>query len=127
MVSQCRITFCNINVTILDKFVALYKVDTTNFRSNIISKISSIAGQQNVKLSEVPVQDPVFHTPQFIVEKLSFEGDYFSLIKTMNRLQATDNIGIIRSMTLKAVGKHQGNVEARKLILDIYLESSLGI
>src|ERR1700748_900404 len=41
----------------IDKIISQYKADTTEFRSNIINVISSIAEKENVKLTEVPVQD----------------------------------------------------------------------
>jgi len=46
----------------ISRILNMYKVDTVNYRSNIISKISSIAEKENVKLSEVPVEDPALHS-----------------------------------------------------------------
>jgi len=106
----------------LDRILDLYKADTINFRSNIISKISSIAEGENVKLAEVPSQDPVYHNMLFIIQKLSFEGDFFSLMKTLNVLQSTPGIGMVRSIGIKSVGLHTSNDEIKKLILAVYLE-----
>src|SRR5260221_6065529 len=65
----------------LTNIIGHYKTDTVAFRSNIISTISSIAEKENVKLSEVPVRDPLYDTDQFIIQKLNFEGSFFALTK----------------------------------------------
>src|SRR5579863_7541671 len=44
----------------LDKIISLYQADSVNFRSNNLSTISSVAGLDDVRLSEVPSQDPVY-------------------------------------------------------------------
>jgi len=107
------------------RILNLYKADTVNFRSNIISRISSIAEKENVKLSEVPVDDPTQHNNKNIIQKLLFEGDYFSLIKTLNELQKASGIGVIRSIALKTVGSHINNDDVKKLILTVNLEISI--
>ncbi|HZX59278.1 MAG TPA: hypothetical protein VFE54_11150 [Mucilaginibacter sp.] len=109
----------NIN---LDKIISLYKADTINFRSNVLGTISSLAERENVKLSEVPSKDPVYHTSQLFIEKLDFEGDYFSLVKTLNHLQSVPQIGVIRAATMKTVGTHSSNDEVKKTVLEVYLE-----
>src|SRR5260370_37700569 len=45
----------------LGKLIDLYKADTTEFRSNILSNISAIAENENVKLTEVPTRDPLYN------------------------------------------------------------------
>lgn len=106
----------------LDKVIGSYKADTLGFRSNIISTISTIAERENVKLTEVPVQDVVYNTDHFIIEKLDFEGDYFSLSKAANNLQATSGIGVVRGETLKITRRNATNDVDKKLQLEIYLE-----
>ena len=108
--------------TNLSKIINLYKTDTISFRSIIISTISAIAEKENVKLSEVPVQDPLFHTDKFIIQKLNFEGGFFALTKVLNQLQATKNIGMLRSLDYKTVGVRSNSDETRKLVLEVYLE-----
>lgn len=100
----------------------LYKADTVNFRSNIISRISSIAEKENVKLSEVPVEDPALHNNQLIIQKLAFEGDYFSLMRTLNELQKTSGIGLIRSIDLKAEDLNGNDNKIKKTIMRVGLE-----
>jgi len=106
----------------LNKIVNSYKADTALFRSNIISTIAAIAEKENVKLTGVPVQDAAYHTDHFIVEKLEFEGDFFSLVKVADQLQNTQNIGIMRCEDFKTISDRSGTNEVKKLVLEIYLE-----
>jgi len=104
----------------LDKILRHYNADTTNLRSNLLSNISSIAEEQNVVLSEVPGKDASFNRSPFSLEKLSFEGDYFALLKTLNKLQSTVQAGIIRSVSLH-LKKNMGNIEKENsLVMDVY-------
>jgi len=107
----------------ISRILNLYKADTINFRSNIISRISSIAEKANVKLYEVPVEDPALHNSKLIVQSLAFEGDYFALIKTLNELQKTSGIGMIRSIDIKSVENHFNENASKKLTLTIQLIS----
>ena len=109
----------------LDKIMSLYKADTVNFRSNVLSTISSIAEQNDVKLSEVPSEDPVYHTSQFAMQKLSFEGNYFALERTLDKLQSTGNMGIIRSVAIKSIGRHAANDDSKKIVMEVYFEFAM--
>lgn len=106
----------------LSKITALYKTDTTAFRSNVISNIAGIAEKENVRLSEVPLQDPSYNTDKFIIQKLDFEGDFFSLTKVLKQLQSTPQIGMLRSVTYKSIGIRSNSDESKKLVLEVYLE-----
>ncbi|HEY8782400.1 MAG TPA: hypothetical protein VIM16_12325 [Mucilaginibacter sp.] len=108
----------------LSKIISLYKTDTVIFRSNTISAIASIAEKENVKLSEVPLQDAMYHTDKLIIQKLDFEGDFFALTKVFNRLQATRGIGMVRSAAYKMTGLRAGNDDVKKLIFEVYLETA---
>jgi len=102
----------------LDKIIKLYKADTNNYRSIILSDIVSIAEQEKVKLSQVPTQDAVYHSSQFLIQKLSFEGDFFSLIRTINRLSVMRNIGFVRSVGLKSQRAANYN-QSERIVMDI--------
>jgi len=106
----------------LSNILKLYKADTVDFRSNIIGTISAIAEKENVKLTGVPTQDPFYHTPQFIIQKLDFEGDYFALIKTLKQLQGAKGIGLVRAVTFKTSVINSSSDKAKKLLLEVYLE-----
>jgi hypothetical protein len=106
----------------LGKIIDLYKVDTTEFRNNIINNISVIAEKESVKLTEVPTRDPLYHSAQFIIQKLDFEGDYFSLVKVLGKLKSKNGIGVIRGSIFKTTSGEPGNEKTKKLVLEIYLE-----
>ncbi|HTK18442.1 MAG TPA: hypothetical protein VL442_02965 [Mucilaginibacter sp.] len=106
----------------LNHILDLYKVDTLNFRNEAVSKISSIAEAENVKLAEVPNQDPTYHIAEFTIQRLNFEGDYPSLVKTIGDLPHAKGIGILRSAIIKKVESHTTNDTATKLVLQVYLE-----
>jgi len=107
--------------TNLDRILELYKADTMNLRSNAISKISSVAEAENVKLAEVPSRDPIYSNGQFLVQKLDFEGDFFSLMKVFQRLGQAKDFGVIRSAVFKA-RRETDNEKTKKLIMELYLE-----
>jgi len=107
----------------LDEIVSLYKTDTTTFRSNAISEITSIAEKENVKLSEVPTQDPMYYSGFFIIQKLDFEGDYFALTKMYNQLQSAKGIGVPRSAIFKVVETRSSTEDVQKLVMEVYLEA----
>ena len=108
----------------IDKIISQYKADTTEFRSNIINIISSIAEKENVKLTEVPVQDVSYRTDHFMMEKLGFEGYYFSLARLAHDLQLTGNIGIARSEQWKMTIVNSSAKQSKKLVLEVYREFS---
>jgi hypothetical protein len=107
--------------TNLGHIIDLYKADTTKFRNQIIASISALAEKENVKLTEVPTRDPLYYAPQFIIQKLNFEGDYFSLTKVLNRLQKAGGIGLIRGVAFRTV-KQMSKENGQKLVLEIYFE-----
>lgn len=106
----------------ISKVLNLYKADTVNFRSNIISRISLVAEKGNVKLAEVPADDPSLHNNKIIRQKLAFEGDYFSLVKTLNELQKTPEIGVIRSVDLKSAPSNDSGHGSRLPTMTVELE-----
>jgi len=108
----------------LDQIIDLYKTDTATFRSNAISAVASIAEKENVKLSEVPKQDPMYQSRSFIIQKLDFEGDYFALTKTFSELQSTKGIGVPRSAIFKVVEIRSSTDDIKKLVMEVYLETA---
>jgi hypothetical protein len=106
----------------LKRILELYQADTIGFRNNSISNIAVIAEKENVKLSEVPMQDPLLHTDEFIIQKLAFEGDFFSPTKTLNVLQITPGLGIVKSVIYQIVKDKTGFASDKKLNMEVYLE-----
>ena len=106
----------------LSKILNLYKTDTVAFRSNIISTISLIAEKEGVKLSDVPLQNALYRTDKYIIQKLSFEGGYFSLVKVLNELQNSPGIGMVRSVAIKMQKANSNGDATGKIIMDVYFE-----
>lgn len=106
----------------LSKVLGLYKADTVAFRNNTINTISAIAERENVKLSGVPSQDPLFYNEKFTIQKLSFSGGYFALTKVFAQVEKTPGIGRIRSATYKVLNPQQTGGSGRTLSLELYFE-----
>ncbi|GGH22112.1 hypothetical protein [Mucilaginibacter phyllosphaerae] len=85
----------------LESISQLYKADSATFRNSIISTVSITASKENVRLLEVPAEDPFYKTDKFSIQKLVFQGDYFALLKTLQKLQQSSQIGVIRSAAIK--------------------------
>ena len=108
----------------LDQILKGYKVDSTLFRSNVINTIALIAEKANAKMVQVPSPDPFLHTDRFIIQKLNFQGDYFVLIRLLQKLEATHDIGVVRTAVFHDTNDRK-NVREGQLSLDVFLEISL--
>ncbi|WP_426672072.1 hypothetical protein ACPPVU_12655 [Mucilaginibacter sp. McL0603] len=106
----------------LDRIIDLYKADTADFRSNILARIAAIAGNENVKLTDVPTRGQGSADGHLHIQRLGFEGDYFSLMKTLMRLEQAKGIGMIRSATLKVSTPADGTEKMKKTVLSVYFE-----
>ncbi len=106
----------------LDQLIRVYKADTTEFRSGVINMVAEIAEKEKAKLTDAPIIDPMYRNPQFHIQKLNLEGDYFALEKVLQRLQSTRNIGIIRSASLKTKLNLGNTNKSKKVTLEVYLE-----
>lgn len=109
----------------LNKILSLYKTDTVAFRSNIISTISLIAEKEGVKLSDVPLQNALYRSDKFIIQKLSFEGAYFSLVKVLNQLENSPGIGLVRSVAVKMQKVNSNRDGTGKITMDVYFEATI--
>lgn len=109
----------------LKYLIHLYHIDTMTSRNAIINRISLIAESENVKLIEVPRQDQLNRTNEFNLQRLLFTGDYFSLLKTLNHLQSAEDIGIIRSVTLRKVIPVIGDSKTTFPVLEVYFEYTI--
>lgn len=110
----------NVNLT---QILARYKIDTATFRSTSISAIALLAERNQVKLDEIPISDPLYRTENFSIQKLSFEGRFFDLLKFLVQLQQQTGIGIVRSINFKTIELRQSANSSKKLVLEVYLES----
>lgn len=105
----------------LERILQRYALDSIAFRSHALGVIASIAEKTGVTLTGVPVQDPSDHTTLFRVQRLDFEGDYFSLLRMLQLLQSQPGIGVLRSLKFKTTRSNADKNE--KLTLEVYMES----
>lgn len=107
----------------LKNILQLYRSDSATFRNSIISSVSITAAKENVRLLEVPSEDPFYKTDRFIIQKMIFQGDYFALLKTLKNLQQTSQIGVIRSAAIKLPERgHTGDLKMP--VLEVLLLSA---
>jgi len=106
----------------LDKIIGRYKTDTVVFRDNTISAIAGIAEQGHVKLSEVPLQDPVLRSDKFIIQRLDFEGSFFDLLGSLSKLEQMPEIGIIRSVSFESRKVQIDTIVSKKIVMQAYFE-----
>ena len=108
----------------MDRILERYRSDSSALRENLLARISGIADKEKVRLSEVPVEDPAFHTGQYILERLKFEGDFISLVKTLRDMESTSGAGVPRSITIKAPRETDPNKKNNALSMELLLEVS---
>jgi len=99
-----------------------FKVDTASFRVAVVNQIASIGEQENVRLAEVPTQEAIYHTDHFIIQRLKLEGDFFSLLKVLHKLENADHTGFLRSVEIKVVKQHTAKGEFQKLVMEVAVE-----
>ncbi len=105
----------------LGKILDSYRTDTITLRSNAINTITEIAQKENVKLSEVPLPDPIYHTEQYIIQKIEIEGNYFGLLSFQNQIQKVKGIGQVCSATYSTV-KGLNESGKNKMVMTLYFE-----
>lgn len=105
----------------LDTILNIYRSDTVLFRNNTISRIAALADKNQVKLTEVPIQEAMYHTDRTIIQKLSFEGDFFALNSFLNQLESISGAGVPRSVVFRSSRK-EGEPDRKKLSLEVYME-----
>lgn len=88
----------------LDRILDFYKADTTSLRNGVINRIAVIAQKANVKIIDVPPPDPNRDSSAITIQKLSFRGSFFSLLKVLDTLQQTSGLGFVRYVEI-GVGK----------------------
>jgi hypothetical protein len=109
----------------LDQIINAYRMDSVSFKNNAVNKIADLADRQKVKFTAVPTDDPLYHAPGFILQKLDFEGDFFPLLQLVHQLQATTGIGMLRSvswMKKKVISGDPVHNDNKKLVLEVYME-----
>lgn len=106
----------------LDRIIGLYHADTVTYRSSAINAIAFLAEKNNVKFVSAPVQDKGYHMDKYILQKLTFSGDYFSLLKLLNELHGANGTGMIRSCAFRVPSRQDMALANGKVLLDVFFE-----
>ncbi|WP_448698210.1 hypothetical protein ACFGVR_15435 [Mucilaginibacter sp. AW1-3] len=107
----------------LDRLLNRYQTDTLTLRGNTIAQVAMIAEKEGVKLSEVPVEDPAYHTAHFIIQQLEFEGAYSSLVKTLDNLAHNKTIGVLRSVSFRVTNTETADLSRIKIVMTVLVEA----
>jgi hypothetical protein len=106
----------------LDNVLSLYKTDTLGFRNNSVTTIALIGEKCGAKLVNIPSQDQMQETEHIIIEKLDIEGDYFSLLKTVDMIQSAQNVGLVRAETIRVGKDNLYGVSNKKMTMTVFTE-----
>jgi hypothetical protein len=108
--------------TNLNSVIGLYHADTISYRSDAINTIALIAEKNNVKLDGAPVQDKSYRTEKYLFQKLTFSGDFFSLLKLLYQLQGANGTGMLRSCTFRSRERRDAPAGNKTILLDVLFE-----
>ncbi|WEA02080.1 hypothetical protein [Mucilaginibacter sp. SJ] len=106
----------------LDRIIALYRADTLNYRSNAIGSIALLAERNNVRLVGAPVPDKSYRTEKYLLQKLTFSGDFFSLLRLLHQLPSANGIGMIRSCSFRVPSRGESSEGPKSILLDLVFE-----
>ncbi|MFA6083761.1 hypothetical protein [Mucilaginibacter sp.] len=104
----------------LDALTTRYRADTAVFRADVISAVAIVADQQHAWLTEVPGTDTSFNRRGLIMQKMALRGDFFSLLKVYDQLNGAAEIGLVRSVTIRAP-QHANDPRGKPLEMEVYL------
>ena len=104
----------------LDKILIKYTLDSATFKGRAVGEIASIAEEENLKLIEIPIMEPFYNTEYFLIQRIDFEGDYYSIVKFIKRVQSRNNVGVLRSLSMKT--RKKGDEKGKSIILELFLQ-----
>lgn len=104
----------------LNNVLSKYSVDSVYFKETSIGNVAAIAESENLRLKEIPASDPNFYNDTFIIQRMDFEGDYFSMIKFIQKLQFEKKVGVLKSISI--FKQKENFYKPATLQLEIYLQ-----
>lgn len=110
--------YLNRKRTNLDRIINKYKIDSTVFQGRAIAEIAGLAEKENVTLTELPIKDAYLRSDKYLIQRLNFEGDYYSLIRFIQKIHTQKDVGVIRSLSVKRMPDET----TQKLGLEVYLQ-----
>ncbi len=99
----------------LSKILNSYYADSTVFRDNLLYQAAYHARQENVKVTQVPASE--ISNSSTCLQRISFQGSYFGLVRLLSVLKKKNDIGGIRSVKIRRSTQSEKSVEPT---MDVY-------
>ncbi|MCJ8212046.1 hypothetical protein MUY27_20180 [Mucilaginibacter sp. RS28] len=98
----------------------VYTADSLTFHSRLIRHLSELADQQQIKLADLPEAGNL-STGKLNYQTVTFEGDYFHLLKALDQLEQKQGVGYIRSLTFERPVLNGPDNNPKPVRLKIYM------
>lgn len=103
---------------LLDKYTS----DTLSFKNRVIGIFSPLAESGQCKIVAVGSDaGSAFTTANYQVQKVSLQGEYAPLLQVLKNIEASPQVGLVRSAIWHTADLHSSNRNDKRLTLDIYL------
>ena len=99
----------------LVKILGSYHVDPAAFRDNLLYQAAYHAGQENVKVTQVPASETV--NSGTCLQRVTFQGSYFGLVRLLLALKRTKGIGGVRAVRVRQSARSEKPVQPA---MDVY-------
>jgi len=106
----------------LDTLIARFRIDTAVFRNQVLTRTGLVSQKQNVRLTDIPMPDALSSAGGYLVQKLILEGKYADLLRTLDQLRSTAEIGFIRSVALQMPDRDKP-AKQQVLHMTVYVET----
>ncbi|WP_158829389.1 hypothetical protein [Mucilaginibacter lacusdianchii] len=109
----------------LAQTLELFRVDSTVYRSWLLTSFSMLAEKEKVKVVDVPEADnQPYQASRYRIQQLGFEGSFFALTRLVYAAEAFKGTGYIRSIVYRKVNVSAMGKQGSALQLYLYLETS---
>jgi hypothetical protein len=99
----------------LDKILQGYRQDSTAFRDNLLYQVAFQAARQEVKVVQVPASEGL--GDKMILQRVTFQGSYFALVRLISEFKKTKGMGRIRSVKIRQASQTE---KLRQTIMEVY-------
>jgi hypothetical protein len=110
----------------LDTILRGFKVDTVNYHGVLLSAISSIAEQRNIRIVGLPdaSSNPYYCTKHFAIQKIELEGSFADLTRFYHQLENEPAIGKVRAAHYTLLNLRATETNNKILRLSLFIEIS---
>lgn len=99
----------------LNKILNGYHADPTVFRDNLLYQAAYHARQENVKIIQVPASEIV--SSSICLQRISFQGSYFGLVRLLSVVKRMKDIGGVRSVKIRRSTQSEKSLQPT---MDVY-------